>query len=84
MGLEKIDFIWYVKKISLLAIIGYTAGALTFVAQNYFVIMDHVNKTTQTQSQINDEEKTTTFFLTDDYQKEEQENTFFLPQDFML
>ena len=27
MGLEKIDFIWYLKKISLLAIIGYLAGA---------------------------------------------------------
>lgn len=30
MGLEKIDFIWYVKKISLLALIGYLAGAATF------------------------------------------------------
>jgi Na+/H+ antiporter NhaD/arsenite permease-like protein len=27
MGLEKIDFIWYMKKISLLAIAGYLAGA---------------------------------------------------------
>jgi len=36
MGLEKIDFIWYFKKISVLAIIGYTAGALTFIAQ-YFL-----------------------------------------------
>lgn len=27
MGLEKIDFIWYMKKISLLAIVGYLAGA---------------------------------------------------------
>ncbi|MDR0603243.1 MAG: sodium:proton antiporter NhaD [Bacteroidales bacterium] len=85
MGLEKIDFIWYVKKISLLAIIGYTAGALTFVAQNYFTIMNHVNKSTQSQSQINNEEKATTFFLTDDFQKEEQENTLFLSQqNFML
>ncbi|MDL2296668.1 sodium:proton antiporter NhaD [Bacteroidales bacterium OttesenSCG-928-B11] len=38
MGLEKIDFIWYFKKITLLAFIGYTAGALTFVAQNYSLI----------------------------------------------
>ncbi len=30
MGLEKIDFIWYVKKISLLALIGYLAGAGTY------------------------------------------------------
>jgi len=27
MGLEKIDFIWYLKKISWLAIIGYLSGA---------------------------------------------------------
>ncbi len=27
MGLEKIDFIWYVKKITLLALVGYLAGA---------------------------------------------------------
>ncbi|MDR1345736.1 MAG: sodium:proton antiporter NhaD [Bacteroidales bacterium] len=37
MGLEKIDFIWYLKKISLLAFIGYTAGALTYIAQ-YFIM----------------------------------------------
>jgi hypothetical protein len=27
MGMEKIDFIWYLKKISLLALIGYFSGA---------------------------------------------------------
>lgn len=31
MGLEKIDFIWYLKKISWLAIIGYLAGAFVFI-----------------------------------------------------
>jgi Na+/H+ antiporter NhaD/arsenite permease-like protein len=30
MGLEKIDFIWYIKKISLLALVGYLAGAGTY------------------------------------------------------
>jgi len=30
MGLEKIDFFWYLKKISLLALIGYLAGAVTY------------------------------------------------------
>ncbi|HSC69379.1 MAG TPA: sodium:proton antiporter NhaD [Cellvibrio sp.] len=33
MGLEKIDFIWYLKKISLLALVGYLAGALVYVVQ---------------------------------------------------
>ena len=30
MGLERIDFVWYLRKISLLAIAGYLAGAGTF------------------------------------------------------
>ena len=33
MGMEKIDFIWYTKKISLLALIGYLAGAGTYYLQ---------------------------------------------------
>lgn len=34
MGILKIDFIWYLKHISLLAIIGYAAGILTFILIN--------------------------------------------------
>ena len=30
MGMEKIDFIWYLKKISGLALLGYLAGAATY------------------------------------------------------
>jgi Na+/H+ antiporter NhaD/arsenite permease-like protein len=33
MGLEKIDFIWYLKKISLLALLGYFAGAGVYYLQ---------------------------------------------------
>ncbi len=33
MGLEKIEFIWYVKNISLLALAGYIAGAIVYVVQ---------------------------------------------------
>jgi len=33
MGLEKIDFIWYLKKISLLALIGYLAGIGAYILQ---------------------------------------------------
>ena len=31
MGMEKIDFIWYLKKISWLALVGYIAGAIVFI-----------------------------------------------------
>ena len=34
MGLEKIPFFWYVKKISLLAFIGYICGAITYILIN--------------------------------------------------
>ena len=34
MGLENIPFFWYVKRISLLAIIGYMCGAITYIIQN--------------------------------------------------
>jgi Na+/H+ antiporter NhaD/arsenite permease-like protein len=36
MGLEKIDFIWYMKKISLLALIGYFAGVGAYYVQEQF------------------------------------------------
>jgi hypothetical protein len=31
MGMEKIDFFWYLKKISWLALIGFLAGAIIFM-----------------------------------------------------
>ena len=34
MGLEKIDFFWYVKNITWLALLGYFAGAAVFILQN--------------------------------------------------
>ncbi len=37
MGMEKINFFWYLKKISALALIGYVAGALVFLLQQQVV-----------------------------------------------
>jgi Na+/H+ antiporter NhaD/arsenite permease-like protein len=34
MGMEKIDFVWYLKKISWLALIGYLAGAFIYILQH--------------------------------------------------
>ena len=31
MGMEKIDFIWYLKNITFLALIGFLSGALSFI-----------------------------------------------------
>ncbi|MBL0328979.1 MAG: sodium:proton antiporter NhaD [Bacteroidetes bacterium] len=35
MGMEKIDFFWYMKKISWLALLGYFAGAFTYILQHH-------------------------------------------------
>lgn len=37
MGLEKIDFIWYLKRISLLALLGYFAGAGWYILEMTFL-----------------------------------------------
>ena len=34
MGLERINFIWYLKNISLLALAGYLSGAVVYILQN--------------------------------------------------
>lgn len=34
MGLEKISFFWYLRNISLLALVGYFAGAMTYILQH--------------------------------------------------
>ncbi len=36
MGIEKIDFMWYLKRISWLALIGYFAGAVVYILQEKF------------------------------------------------
>ncbi len=37
MGMEKIDFFWYLKKIAWLAAIGFIAGAICFIVMRYFL-----------------------------------------------
>lgn len=37
MGLEKVDFIWYAKNVSVGAAVGYFAGIATYLAQNAFL-----------------------------------------------
>jgi len=37
MGMERIDFIWYLKRISLLALLGYLAGAGVYYVESLFL-----------------------------------------------
>ena len=38
MGMEKINFFWYLKKISLLALVGFITGSVTFILIRDFVL----------------------------------------------
>jgi Na+/H+ antiporter NhaD/arsenite permease-like protein len=77
MGMEKIDFIWYLKKISWIAVIGYFAGAATFIGEKairtYFVGEHHAKSTELTLSKEGVKEylSTNTFYIvqTDDENK---------------
>jgi Na+/H+ antiporter NhaD/arsenite permease-like protein len=40
MGIEKIDFIWYLKRITGLAVIGYLAGAAWYIFE-FSVLFPH-------------------------------------------
>jgi Na+/H+ antiporter NhaD/arsenite permease-like protein len=76
MGLEKIDFIWYLKKVSWLAFIGYTAGALMFISQNYHGIKSkHTNKE-MNKSQMLEDTKTIHAISLSDMQFHEYRETF--------
>ena len=38
MGLEKVDFVWYLKHISFFALLGYLAGALFYILQEAYIL----------------------------------------------
>lgn len=38
MGLEKVDFVWYLKHVSLYALLGYLAGAAFFIIQEKLIL----------------------------------------------
>ena len=41
MGMERIDFVWYVKKITGLALLGYVAGAIVYQLTYPFFMVTH-------------------------------------------
>ena len=71
MGLEKIDFIWYLKHISWLALIGYLAGALCFIGQkaitNHFANEEDKAVVEMTEEGVKEYLMGNTFYYTDDF-----------------
>jgi Na+/H+ antiporter NhaD/arsenite permease-like protein len=41
MGMEKIDFIWYIKRLSLVAMMGYVAGAIVYLLIYPYLLVAH-------------------------------------------
>lgn len=70
MGMEKIDFIWYLKKISLLALIGYLAGAGVYILQEESGILDFGNELTEVNLDLKDENQIKTYFFSNEFFKE--------------
>ena len=76
MGMEKIDFIWYLKKISLLALVGYLAGAGAYILQEESGILNFNEITTEVTIDLNDEQEVTTFIFNNEFFAETpQQNT---------
>lgn len=67
MGMEKIDFIWYLKKISLLALIGYLAGAGVYIIQEESGILNFNKHTTEVTIDLNDEYDVTSYIFTKEF-----------------
>ena len=64
MGLEKIDFIWYMKKISLLAALGYFAGAGAYYLQEQ-IFPDEDNEGTEVKTEETTDETSYNIILQD-------------------
>lgn len=67
MGMEKIDFIWYLKKISLLALIGYLAGAGVYILQEESGILHFQEETTEVHINLQDEHAITSYIFTHEF-----------------
>jgi Na+/H+ antiporter NhaD/arsenite permease-like protein len=67
MGMEKIDFIWYLKKISLLALIGYLAGAGVYYLQEESGILHFEEENTEVFINLDDEYEITAYLFTKEF-----------------
>jgi Na+/H+ antiporter NhaD/arsenite permease-like protein len=69
MGMEKIDFIWYLKKISLLALVGYLAGAGAYILQEESGILNFGIHTQLVGLNLNDQEQVKTYLCSNEFYK---------------
>ncbi len=70
MGMEKIDFIWYFKKISLLALVGYLAGAGVYILQEESGILNFGHHTNEVSIDLRDENQIKNYIFSNEFYKE--------------
>lgn len=58
MGMEKISFFWYFKKIAGLALIGFVAGSMTFLGMKYSGLLTTHEDATEVVNQVQNEQYT--------------------------
>jgi Na+/H+ antiporter NhaD/arsenite permease-like protein len=68
MGMEHIDFIWYLRRISLLALIGYLAGAGVYIIQEESGILEFgAEESKNILLDLGDREQVSTYLLTNEF-----------------
>lgn len=68
MGMEHIDFIWYLRRISLLALIGYLAGAAVYIIQEETGIMEFGKEESKSvMIDLSDREQVNTYLLSNEF-----------------
>lgn len=76
MGMEHIDFIWYLKRISLLALVGYLAGAAVYIVQEETGIMHFGHEESKViQINLEDRQQVRTYLLTNKFVMEAEDGS---------
>ncbi len=75
MGMEKIDFIWYLKKISLLAFVGYLAGAGMYILQEETHIMSFHESKMHFSINLNDQQEVIQYLTGNEFVSVTNEST---------
>lgn len=70
MGMENIDFIWYMKRISLLAMVGYIGGAFVYIAQEESGLL-HGDHEMEYVVNINNEKDVLTYLTSNEFMRKE-------------
>lgn len=75
MGMEKIDFIWYMKKISLLALVGYLAGAGVYYIQEETGLVEYGEEKAVININLDNPQEITDYLILNEFYAVEKKKT---------